>query len=366
MAMHTAEKKNKTNKPQMIRLIALSAALVFLMQFAVSQSFYARYHSAEGNKPALMQLIKTNNMLSAVLYIHNTEQNEWTRHDLSGQVTNEEWVLNAFDGSIAWSGTLQGDRLVLSNEAKDKQAFSFIASYPQGSVPLSYYHGNASKLLDEADIFSPKAAVETAYLWPVDNHYPDLKTALASLYGIRPEANTPPENIIGLEHERFFDQYRRMNADLAGTSASLNWERSQQVQVLKNDNNILTIELASYAFTGGAHGMANLRYMVYDLTADRQLTLNDILNETAFHTVTALIGKKVRQRYAIPQDQSLTDFGLFVNEVTPTENFFVTPLGIGFHYNNYDIAPYTLGQTTVFFSFEELEVIIGFNYLQLY
>jgi hypothetical protein len=50
--------------------------------------------------------------------------------------------------------------------------------------------------------------------------------------------------------------------------------------------------------------------------------------------------------------------GLFENQIRHNGNFAVTGSGIGFLYNQYDIAPYAAGQITVDLSFDELKGIL--------
>lgn len=149
-----------------------------------------------------------------------------------------------------------------------------------------------------------------------------------------------------------------MNSDLSGHSASLNWERSQQVQVMLNDHGMLCLEMASYAFTGGAHGMANMRYLVYNLKEDKVVTIADLFEAAALVKLSQLITEKVRTRYAIPADQTLSEAGLFTDTIEAHDNFYLNPLGIGFYYNNYDIGPYSMGHTNIFLPFDELEELI--------
>ena len=54
-------------------------------------------------------------------------------------------------------------------------------------------------------------------------------------------------------------------------------------------------------------------------------------------------------------DEELAQRGFFPETIAPTENFEVTPEGIVFHYNPYDIACYAIGEVDVPFTKEELK-----------
>ena len=60
----------------------------------------------------------------------------------------------------------------------------------------------------------------------------------------------------------------------------------------------------------------------------------------------------------LPTSQSLKDAGFFTDPVKPTDNFYITGEGIGFFYNQYDIAPYASGSIDVFIPFRELKDVL--------
>ena len=50
-------------------------------------------------------------------------------------------------------------------------------------------------------------------------------------------------------------------------------------------------------------------------------------------------------------------------EIIPTENFKLTPGGISFLYNIYEIAPYVLGPVEIDLTFDQLEPILNTEYM---
>jgi hypothetical protein len=57
----------------------------------------------------------------------------------------------------------------------------------------------------------------------------------------------------------------------------------------------------------------------------------------------------------------LNVFNFYEDQIVPNNNFYITPEGIVYVYNPYDIAPYSMGQTSVLLTFEKLKPILKKN-----
>jgi hypothetical protein len=56
----------------------------------------------------------------------------------------------------------------------------------------------------------------------------------------------------------------------------------------------------------------------------------------------------------IPEWIPLTEQGFFENSVDKLEDFFLTPQGLGFQWDPYEIAPYTMGIIELVIPYDEL------------
>ena len=86
-----------------------------------------------------------------------------------------------------------------------------------------------------------------------------------------------------------------------------------------------------------------------------ELSLGDLFPEEQLPRLTERIKAKLREQYGAADDDELAQRGFFPETIAPTENFEVTPEGIVFHYNPYDIACYAIGEVDVPFTKEELK-----------
>ena len=124
--------------------------------------------------------------------------------------------------------------------------------------------------------------------------------------------------------------------------------------MLVNEFDLLCIERASYAFTGGAHGIENFRYLLIDRLENRVLTPENLFLPQSDSLLNSLITKTFREDQKVPSNQSLTAFGLFVDTIEANDNIIINYKGIGFYFNSYEIAPYSFGQSSVLIPFGEL------------
>ena len=116
---------------------------------------------------------------------------------------------------------------------------------------------------------------------------------------------------------------------------------------------VYTIRRESY--TGGAHGMRTTEYHNYWTKGGYELSLGDLFPEEQLPRLTERIKAKLSEQYGAADDEELAQRGFFPETIAPTENFEVTPEGIVFHYNPYDIACYAIGEVDVPFTKEELK-----------
>ena len=139
---------------------------------------------------------------------------------------------------------------------------------------------------------------------------------------------------------------------------SLNYEQVLHYQIILNESGILVLRCYNYEYTGGAHGMSYTNNFVFDLETGKLISIDEIFNKQWKNVLTSQISS------AISQDEpefvgQLTKLGYWENEIEPNENWYINREGIGFYYNQYEIAPYVMGVSDIFIPFSELEHIIS-------
>lgn len=118
---------------------------------------------------------------------------------------------------------------------------------------------------------------------------------------------------------------------------------------------LVTYTISRWSFTGGAHGIYGIECHTYSLSGGYELTTADLFTERQLSGMEILLRRKLYAQYDTDSDEGLAAQGFFPEDIALTENFEVTPDGITFHYNPYDIGCYALGAVDVAISREELE-----------
>ena len=132
------------------------------------------------------------------------------------------------------------------------------------------------------------------------------------------------------------------------------YEISAEAEVAVTDS-LVTYIISRWSYTGGAHGMYATECHTYSLAGGYELSTADLFSERQLLGMEALLRRKLCEQYEAANDDELAERGFFPEYISLTENFRITPEGITFYYNPYDIGCYALGAVDVTMSREELE-----------
>lgn len=135
-----------------------------------------------------------------------------------------------------------------------------------------------------------------------------------------------------------------------------------QAQVREQQGGLIIIELSSYQYTGGAHGLPGRGFIIFERKEDRELQLADLLlpgQEKAFWDRAA----EAHQRWLVEKghadDKEFTDFWQF----EPTRNIALLSDRVLLKYDVYSIAPYASGHPELVIPKEQLRGILKPQYL---
>ncbi|MCX6283529.1 MAG: DUF3298 domain-containing protein [Bacteroidetes bacterium] len=291
-------------------------------------------------------------------------------YDFSGRIdANGNFQLKPFGidypvlkGHLQNTGTFTGD----CEESKESKALHLELSetYKAGSVQFNvYFRQETVRLVKKTK--SPVGKVNMALLAPMESGNAvisdTLRKIMLKVFGNSAYTGNNPDSVLIGNFRVFTTDYLSGNEDLykqMPDAGALNWELLRYMHIVCNENYILSFYILNYAYTGGAHGLENLDFTNVDLKTGKVLKLKDILAEGRKQDLTRLLTRKLKLMNNIPDAQKLTDKGYFTDEIQPNENFYLTPGGIGFVYNHYDIAPYSFGATDIFLSADEVSNLI--------
>jgi hypothetical protein len=139
-------------------------------------------------------------------------------------------------------------------------------------------------------------------------------------------------------------------------SSLLKWSALQDVQILFNENFVLTFCLKQNTSNWLPETIWDKIYFVINLKTCNKITPDEIFVTGYKEKLRNLITARLKQQFNITT--SLQTEGFYKQAVNKFDNLFVSREGVGFHYNPGDLAPDIFGEIDVFLSFDELKDIL--------
>jgi hypothetical protein len=264
-----------------------------------------------------------------------------------------------FVNSQSLSGTFERPR------GSKPLPFEVSEKYPEGSIAMNVYYQKAFMPLVKKPK-SPGAAIQLGMLLPGESANPLISDSLIRLMLVKFTGKQvrlfQPEKLLDGMKQIYFENYLATNEGIynASMASSFNWQSLKFLHILLNGSHILTFYIDHYAFTGGAHGLQTRQFTVVNLWTGKEVELKDIFKENSEPELVSILSDKIHEMNHLPTSQNLKDAGFFTDTVKPTDNFYITGEGIGFFYNQYDIAPYASGSIDVFIPYRELkDLLVG-------
>jgi hypothetical protein len=285
---------------------------------------------------------------------------------VSGKVSNDgSFLITMNSGGIPINlkGNFTSDQklkgIYEAEGASGNMTFELTESYPPGSLTLNAFFLKGSVALVKKKN-SPLGKIQLSMLLPGESANSVLSDSLKRLvikrYTDREVSTTDPEKILNAIAQIYYDTYVSANLDIYDKTSgqSFNWELLNYMHVVQNGSHVLTFYDEQYAFTGGANGLQTRRYTNVSLNTGKPIQPEELFRGDNKEKLSRLLTMKAREQYQIPSNKTLTEAGFFIDEIVPNANFYITRNGIGFYFNQYDIAPRSNGTSDLFFRFEEL------------
>lgn len=261
-----------------------------------------------------------------------------------------------------WDITL-ADKKVTGKWTGDNGTAADIAlqeNYPDGACPL-----NAFFYAAEGRVFYsmpyPCAHASYGIIWPAQDAGKEaaafMRSAIAT--DMKLESAVGPFKALKTRAWRYFGNYRLDVKKVIDSNAAESERRSPAYQyetgfnhnVLYNDEHWLILEDVVSNYTGGAHPLYSKTYQNLDLSASKAWHLEDVVADT--NTLGPLLNLAARDYFHLQPGQPGDD-RMLVKSVPVTTNFYLTPGGLTFVYNPYEIASYADGTIPLFIPYSKI------------
>jgi hypothetical protein len=137
-------------------------------------------------------------------------------------------------------------------------------------------------------------------------------------------------------------------------SAVLEWEIQSNGEVVLNTEDVVTLRLEYFGYTGGAHANSEVTYKSLELPTGKGLEISDVI--TDMQQFTALAENEFRKVRKLSPDANYEEAGFWFsdNRFALPDTFGLLRDGIILYYNSYEIAPYSSGPTEIKLSKKQL------------
>ncbi|MDB5148361.1 MAG: hypothetical protein JWQ57_2381 [Mucilaginibacter sp.] len=166
-----------------------------------------------------------------------------------------------------------------------------------------------------------------------------------------------PDSSLELMTQKFLKAY----ADFRKTDprSGMFFTLDDSVKLIHQDSSLTTLQVSGYSYQGGAHGGSFTGFINWDVKAGKNLRLDDIFAAGYHEKLTTIAEGIFRKNEKLADNASLADNYFFKdNKFALNENFSITPIGVKFLYNQYEIKPYAAGITTLFIPYAQIKSLL--------
>lgn len=329
--------------------------------------FYKRMTGTIGGRLVILHLSKFGPQVAGY-YLYTEDSRPVRVSNWQDTVADDHYYLTAEGSQAIDADSGSWDIVISSNTATGKWTgtggktadINLKEEYPAGSVQLEAFHYTDTGRMFRSMPY-PQATIVFGGLYPSMADKSEtaafLRSAIANAMNLEGGEGMPK----GFEIRawRYFGNYRLDLKGLIDSTAaeekrkeiSYQYNTAFQHSVLYNDNNWLVLEQATAAYTGGAHGTYNTHYLNIDVTARRAWRLTEMVSDTA--SLKPLLEVAVRDHFKIAVTEKL-DSRLLVADMPVAGDVYVTPAGLTFVYQPYEIASYADGMVQLFIPYSQL------------
>ncbi len=135
--------------------------------------------------------------------------------------------------------------------------------------------------------------------------------------------------------------------------------KSLDSKVVFDMSNIISYQISSMDYKGGANSSTAFRNVVIDLKSGDILSEKDIFTGDYRGALNALLIRKVVEQNKVQKPEDLIEFGYWgIEDLASNNNFLVDNKGITYIFNPGEYSAPTLGEIRISLSYEELMLIL--------
>lgn len=328
---------------------------------------------SENEKPIIIDFNNTNGVIDGVIFNENTSQS----YNFNGSFE----TLNSFTAEVYnfIGENIENVNGEFINDSTIKIGFNKIAgeTYKNLIFTEDYSHSiKFEKYLNKTTykLFGIDSTrfceINIAFLNPLSSDIlkdiSEIQNIIKSSFQCYNNTVNEPCTIIDSLTSCYLQEYKKLESEeiIEDAEYYYNWEYDLGIEILMNDKNILSYCTYNYNYTGGAHGSSSELFENIDLKKCKKIELKDIFAPGYKSKLKENILSGITKCFGVKTLEELNQFIFDYTSVEITDNFYLNNSGIGFVYNEYEIAPYCSGTINVFIEYSELKNLLKKDFIK--
>lgn len=192
--------------------------------------------------------------------------------------------------------------------------------------------------------------------FPADAALSDtIRHRTATLFGVYKKADTSFKTFAN----NFMLAYKQ---DMVNRNTKMIYTLQTKATIVRQDSSLVAMEISGYSFQGGAHGSSLTTFLNWDVKAHKHISLADLLIDNYKQPLDSIGEKIFRKQENLGDDEPLKNNYFFAKDkFSLNDNFLITPTGLRFVYNEYEIKPYAAGKTELFIPYAQIKTLLRLN-----
>ncbi|WP_029904837.1 DUF3298 and DUF4163 domain-containing protein [Prevotella sp. 10(H)] len=221
------------------------------------------------------------------------------------------------------------------------------------------------------DSTKPSCSLKINYIFPVkfedEKVLADMQKELnfALMEDEKYESMTP-QDAVNKYIEDYIDKYRRDAKEQfpdwresGDTEDYFSYYKTLNTKVIFDMDNLLSYQISSMDYKGGANSSTAYRNVVIDLKTGKMLSEQDIFMHDYKKILNTLLIRKIVAQNKVQKPEDLLEFGYWgIEDLTSNENFYVDSNGVTYIFNPGEYSAPSVGEIKVYLPYEEIRNIL--------
>lgn len=219
---------------------------------------------------------------------------------------------------------------------------------------------------------NPGCSLQINFLFPVEYQNQDVLKAVQQQF-IKAFMGDDymqfsPREAVTQYVENYLNDFKKRETDFEsdmeehGSEPQDEWYSSYEIlsdSICYNQNDLLSWVVSKKYDTGGAHDAHSYANRVIDLKTGERVTEAAVFIEDYQDDLAKIIVDAIALYNNVDKASDLENIGFFnINEIYPNKNFYVDEVGITYTFNEYEIAAYVVGATSVRIPYEKIRHLL--------